>query len=297
MVYRVQFMAEGEELPILTHTEFHRLSLEVRVSETWKAVYKAFNQAHELVRFVLEKIAKQEDFPRGPEAIRFLNVWTSRAFQFMEWSGNEFRASCVDTCAHDSALRFAGQAGGSFTMAGIENDDEYLRKQQLPDLWATNDRLNVEKARTLERVREKTNRVIGKTQLSEGNQTAEWPPDEQWHFREGEAAFRGVAFEIQGVPWRLLKKLAEKSGTPVGKAALLDAINVVEETGNVNGNAGEEALRSHLSRLRNILRKAFRLSRKLDPLPNVERGMDAAWRLDESVFPSVSEIQRWLNGR
>lgn len=155
-MYRVQFMAEGEEPPVVTHIEFHRLSLEVRVSDTWLAVWKAFNQAHELVRFVLEKIAKQEDFPRSLDAVRFLNVWSSRALQLMEWSGNELRASCVDTCAHDSALRFAGQASGSFTMAGLTDDDQYLRKLQLPDLWAMNDRLNVEKARTLERVRAKS---------------------------------------------------------------------------------------------------------------------------------------------
>lgn len=119
----------------------------------------------------------------------------------------------------------------------------------------------------------------------------QWPRKDGWDFREGEAAFQGFKFSIQGVPWRLLKKLAEKVGTPVSEATLLGAMN------SHDGNAGEGSLRSQLTRTRDILRAAFGLSSDIDPLPNVERGRDAAWKLDEKVFPSVSEIQRWLNGR
>ncbi len=117
----------------------------------------------------------------------------------------------------------------------------------------------------------------------------EWWPDDGWHFREGEAAFRGVAFKIQGVPRRLLKKLAE-AGKPVSDVALLAEIDP-------KGDAGQESLRTQLSRTRRILRRAFRMPPKSDPLPNVERGRDAAWKLDEKVFPSVSEMSRSLNGR
>lgn len=124
-----------------------------------------------------------------------------------------------------------------------------------------------------------------------GPDANKWPPDAGWCFHEGEAAFRRVAFPIQGVPWRLLKKLAEKTGTPVSEATLVDAMN------GDDGNAGEGSLRSQLTRTRDILRAAFGMSSDLDPLPNVERGRDAAWKLDEKVFPSVSEIQRSLNGR
>lgn len=119
----------------------------------------------------------------------------------------------------------------------------------------------------------------------------EWPRKDGWDFREGEAGFQGFKFSIQGIPWRLLKKLAEKVGTPVSEATLLDVMN------SDDGNAGEGSLRSQLTRTRDILRAAFELSSDLDPLPNVERGRDAAWKLDEKVFPPVSEIQRWLNGR
>ena len=119
----------------------------------------------------------------------------------------------------------------------------------------------------------------------------EWPLNDEWDLREGEAAFRRVAFPIQGVPWRLLKELAEKTGAPVSEGTLMEAMN------GHDGNAGEDSLRSQLTRTRDILRASFRMSRSLDPLPNVERGRNAAWKLDEKVFPSVSEIQRWLNGR
>ncbi|GDY10413.1 hypothetical protein LBMAG52_39010 [Planctomycetia bacterium] len=105
----------------------------------------------------------------------------------------------------------------------------------------------------------------------------EWWPDDGWHFREGQAAFRGVPFKIQGVPRRLLKKLAE-AGKPVSDVALLAEIDP-------KGDAGQESLRTQLSRTRSILRKAFRMSSRSDPLPNVERGRDAAWKLDEKVFP------------
>ena len=120
----------------------------------------------------------------------------------------------------------------------------------------------------------------------------EWPPNEGWNFREGQAAFRGVEFDIEGVQWRLLKALAKKPGTPVGKKVLGDAIAD-------DGCTGEESLRTHLSRLRIRLRKVFKFksSPKTDPVPNMERGKDGAWKLDEQVFPSVAEIKRWLNAR
>ncbi len=152
MVYHVQFLAEGEVPPF---DPFATTPLEEKVSEASLYVWRAFNQAHELVRFVLDLIARNEDFPRIMDALRHLRVWHGRAFQMMELVGNELRASSFDTCAHDAALRFAGQAAGAFTMAGHTQKDEYLSRLHLPDLLTMNDRLKVESARTLERLRPK----------------------------------------------------------------------------------------------------------------------------------------------
>ena len=156
MVSFVQFMAEGEEPPVATFATIDSRSLEARVSETCLAVRRAFNQGHELLRFILDKIAKQEGFPKFSEADRFLRVWHSRAFQLMERCGNEIRVISDGTCAHDAALRFAGQVYGSLTMTGITEDDDHLRRVQLPNLETMNDRLKVEMARALDRVREKS---------------------------------------------------------------------------------------------------------------------------------------------
>jgi len=121
-----------------------------------------------------------------------------------------------------------------------------------------------------------------------------WWADDGWSFREGEAAFRGVSFEIQGVLWRLLKTLADRP-KPVSKHALIDAMNNVGMT--QQSTAGEDSLRSHLTRLRIALRTEFRIPKGRDPIRNCERGSGGAWKLDEKVFPSVAEIQRPLNGR
>lgn len=127
-----------------------------------------------------------------------------------------------------------------------------------------------------------------KALLERHGEACKWPSDDGWHFREGHAAFRGVAFEIQGVLWRLLKELAVKPGTPVRLAKLAECLGE---------NTAPDSVRPQLTNTRNVLRKEFRIRIERDPLPNVERGRDAAWKLDEKVFPSISEIQRWLNGR
>lgn len=105
-----------------------------------------------------------------------------------------------------------------------------------------------------------------------------WPPDGGWHFREGEAAFRGIAFPIQGKPWLLLKRLAAKPGSPVSRRLLLDAVGT-------DYTVSGDALRSYLSEARSVLRAAFELTPERDPIPNVDRGELAAWKIDENVFP------------
>ena len=117
----------------------------------------------------------------------------------------------------------------------------------------------------------------------------QWPPDHGWHFCSAEAAFRGVTFVVNGKPWLLLKLLANRVNRPVSVKELLQEIDP-------NADIGVESLRTHLSRtLRPILKKAFHLREGVDPIPNLGRGVLASWKIDESVFPTVTEIQRWRN--
>ena len=94
---------------------------------------------------------------------------------------------------------------------------------------------------------------------------------------------------VNGKPWLLLKLLANRVNRPVSVKELLQEIDP-------NADIGVESLRTHLSRtLRPILKKAFHLREGVDPIPNLGRGVLASWKIDESVFPTVTEIQRWRN--
>lgn len=114
---------------------------------------------------------------------------------------------------------------------------------------------------------------------------ADWPSVVGWDFRPGEAAFQGRPFAITGKPVAILKRLALKPGDPVLKSILRDIIDP-------DSNAEEGCVRDSITKARAILRKAFKLGNSVDPIPNLAKGMDAAWRLNEQVFPVATKNPR-----
>ena len=120
------------------------------------------------------------------------------------------------------------------------------------------------------------------TPLKTGSVADAWPPDDGWHFREGEAAYVLKSFPIKGIPWKLLRMLAT-ANSPVPQNTLL---------GCLGENVEISSLRPQLTLLRKSLRKAFGLKGKCDPIPNQDRGALAAWKLDSEKLLPTTQIQR-----
>ncbi len=112
-----------------------------------------------------------------------------------------------------------------------------------------------------------------------------WPMGTGWEFRPGEAAFQGRPFVITGKPVIILQRLAVKPGAPVLKRILRDIIDP-------DSNAEEGCVRDNINATRAILRKAFNLKKGIDPIPNLARGPDAAWKLDENAFAIATKNPR-----
>lgn len=113
----------------------------------------------------------------------------------------------------------------------------------------------------------------------------QWPPDQGWHFRPGEVAFCKVKFRLVGKPWFVLKRLAMRSGSPVRKNDLLDAVGT-------DYAITDDCLRSYVFQVRDALRLAFHLDKGQksdDPILNVERGSQCAWKINESIFNRCSK--------
>lgn len=102
----------------------------------------------------------------------------------------------------------------------------------------------------------------------------EWPPNGEWHFRPGEAAFAGKRFTVTGADFVLLKVLVQANG-PVPRTDLIEAVSS-------DYDIGPDTIRGYLTRLRNALRIAFNLSATIDPIPNRDKGKNAAWELDSA---------------
>jgi hypothetical protein len=113
----------------------------------------------------------------------------------------------------------------------------------------------------------------------DGNPTVEnWPPDQGWHFRPGEFAFRGKSGQCSGKIWQLLKLFVDSRG-PIDRNTIRDTLwkdegHLVDDTN----------IRVHVSNLRKALREAFGLDSNAQPIVPVDRGEQMAWRLDESVL-------------
>lgn len=116
-----------------------------------------------------------------------------------------------------------------------------------------------------------------------GDQSKQWPIGEGWEFRPGECAYDGIVFKITGQPAAALQLLARRSGQPIRKIAILEAIDPDGFTSDI---------KDALAAARTILRKEFGLPSTVDPIPNVQKGRDCAWKLDEKVFSQSTKILR-----
>ncbi len=104
-----------------------------------------------------------------------------------------------------------------------------------------------------------------------------WPPDDGWRFRPGEFAFGGGQGKISGKAAKLLQRLAKAR-----RALTLDDLRT-DVWGDDDCSDGN--IRTHLTKVRDALRGAFRLRKEVDPVPCIARGEgSAAWQLDQSVL-------------
>ncbi len=106
---------------------------------------------------------------------------------------------------------------------------------------------------------------------------SETPVDDPtgWKFVSGKAMYNGNPIIVRGKKWQILKVLVN-SKTPVLLCDLIDEVWPGD-----NDLVEAKTVRSHLSGLRNKLREDLALN--YDPLPNVERGDNVAWQIDEKL--------------
>ncbi len=103
------------------------------------------------------------------------------------------------------------------------------------------------------------------------------PPRAGETFLPGEVVLFGRTISLDGKRWELLKLLVESNGKAVHAEKLIDSIwpdNPIEP----------ETLRTHISNLRTVLRKAFNLTKASDPIPHCDTGPRKGWRLAVELF-------------
>jgi hypothetical protein len=131
----------------------------------------------------------------------------------------------------------------------------------------------------LESVFQQTRHVLSATE-SHGmpaDDEDEWPPDDGWHVKRGEAAFRGVRFAIGGYARALLEVLV-KSRHRKTKYELMEEV--------WRAKRADSTFRATLTSLRRTLQVAFRLPDGIDPVPH----KDGGWKLDSDLISGQSEI-------
>lgn len=108
-----------------------------------------------------------------------------------------------------------------------------------------------------------------------------WPPDDGWHFRPGEVAFRGRKTKALQRESRILQCLVAAKG-PVTRQTFLDeAWDVPEPV------ITDSALPTQIFRARKVLEALFPEIGEEDPIPCVQRGMHAAWRLNAELLEKI----------
>jgi len=108
---------------------------------------------------------------------------------------------------------------------------------------------------------------------------ADWPPDEGWQFRPGEAAFRGRKFAIRSAPIaRLLERLATAR-----RYLLMEDLKIAAKGLDPAANDPEDkTIRGYLSDLRAVLRAELGVA---EPIPNRRTSAGTAWSLADELLP------------
>lgn len=120
--------------------------------------------------------------------------------------------------------------------------------------------------------------VPNKDKVSSTQET--WPPDAGWHFQPGRFAFAFRVGKINGIKASLLDELRKARG-PIHKDQLLKKVwpdSILEEG----------TLRGHISKVRDLLRSTFGLTKKEDPLPEQDHGKNLGWKIDEEMLIRIS---------
>jgi hypothetical protein len=103
-----------------------------------------------------------------------------------------------------------------------------------------------------------------------------WPPDDKWHFRPGQYAYKGSVFELSGRHWQILKVFAEAT-FPVPEKTLRSEI--WDDISAAAGGVDERTIASTLTHLRRVLRKHWKLPASFNPIPAKDSGKQLCWRV------------------
>lgn len=101
-----------------------------------------------------------------------------------------------------------------------------------------------------------------------------------WRFSPGRCKFRGHEFPLAGTKWRLMKQLSVSR-----LAQTLDDLKTAVWPDDDQVEDG--TVRKHLSELRREIRKHLDLEQQYDPIPRVDRGPLAAWRIAPDLKEKV----------
>lgn len=127
--------------------------------------------------------------------------------------------------------------------------------------------------------------ATAEVQPGEVDKPATWPPDDGWHFRPGEFAYRGKRGKAVGKIWEMLKLLAT-ARAPVDR----DSIRAAVWPEDIQGLTEDQAISQTIKKGRAVIRAAFRLPASVNPIPSVDFGQRAAWRIDEGVIESSAAV-------
>lgn len=198
------------------------------------------------------------------DALRFLNGWTGRRFINI---GRQPELEAFDII-EARCLRHFGEVSQTIIgkLVGQISEDFGLKVFQVYSMTLTEFA-----AKLSESEPPKSGRV---TVTDRDCPSANWPPDDKWCFRHGEAAFRRISFSIKGKQAKVLQFLAR---TRRGVTA-----NEIGDDVSPGSAVQQATIRGYLSNVRKVLQSAFNITG--DPIPKIDSGSETAWKLDCAVL-------------